>query len=170
MDESMSFFDKIGSGIDKVARIFSQLSVLIMVVVVLIGVFMRYFIKEPLVWGDELAKYSLVYMTFIGASVALRDKGVAAMELLIDKLPGKTRIIVNIVIYLLEIILLSFLFHNSINLLLQDSVQNQISPGLLIPMSWVYFSMPLGIGLMVLQAILLLYNESKEFFIKGGNR
>lgn len=169
MKEKTGVLNKAGLVLDRISRVFSQLSVFVMVVVVLLNVFMRYFVKDPLVWGDELAKYSLVYMTFIGASVALRDRGIAAMELVVEKFPMNGRKTISIIVCILEIILLAFLFYNSVQLLLQDSVKNQISPGLLIPMTWVYFSMPLGIGLMVIQATLLLIEEIIGFKnIKGG--
>lgn len=163
MEGSKSFYQKFSDNLDKVARLFAQLSVFVMVIVVLMGVFMRYFIKNPLVWSDELAKYTLVYMTFIGASVALKDKNLAAMDLVVTKLPKRAMIIVQIIVYILEVVLLSFLFYYSIDLLFQNSVRNQISPGLQIPMSWVYFSMPLGFGITLLQAIFLLVDEIKGY-------
>lgn len=163
MGESKSFYQKFSDNLDKAARLFAQLSVFVMVIVVLMGVFMRYFIKNPLVWSDELAKYALVYMTFIGASVALKDKNLAAMDLVVTKLPERTKLIVQIIGYILEVALLAFLFYYSIDLLFQNSVRNQISPGLQIPMSWVYFSMPLGFGITLLQAIFLLVDEIKVY-------
>jgi len=168
------FINKLGVILDKFARTFSQFTVLVMVLTVIIAVIMRYFLKSPLVWGDELAKYSLVYMTFIGASVALRDKGIAAMELLVEKLPLNSRKISAIIVYIMEVVLLAFLFYNSIMLLNENSVQNQISPALQIPMSLIYLSLPIGMGLMVIQAILLLMEEIigfknvKETKVKDG--
>ncbi|MFZ7133264.1 MAG: TRAP transporter small permease [Eubacteriales bacterium] len=153
--------DLIGRSLDKIARVLSQTAVGIMVVTVLAQVFMRYFLKNPLVWGDELAKYSLVFMTFIGAAVALRDKQLAAMELITEKLPEKIKKMFVILVYIMEIVLLGFLFYYSINLLMEDSVKAQLSPALQVPMTWIYFSMPLGVGLMLIQAVLLIIDEIK---------
>lgn len=163
MENKTGFGDQLGSILNRIARALSQLTVAVMVITVLAQVFMRYFIKSPLVWGDELAKYSLVFMTFIGASVALRDKQLAAMELLTEKFPGPTKRIVAIGVYIIELALLGFLFYYSIILMMEGSVQAQLSPALQIPMMWVYISLPLGLGLMIIQAIVLMIN-----YIKGA--
>lgn len=162
---------KLSTTLDKIARIFTQLSVFVMVVVVLLAVFMRYIMRNPLIWGDELSRYCLVYMTFVGASVALKDRAIAAMELIVEKLPAKIGKIVSILVCIIMIALLSFLFYYSMQLLFENSVKNQISPGLQMPMSWAYFSMPLGLGLMIIQAVFLLIEETIELkSINGGIR
>ena len=163
MENKTGFGDRLGNFLNRIARTLSQLTVAVMVVTVLAQVFMRYFMKSPLVWGDELAKYSLVFMTFIGASVALRDKQLAAMELLTEKLHGPTKKIVAIGVYVIELALLGFLFYYSIILMMEGSVQTQLSPALQIPMMWVYISLPLGLGLMIIQAIILMIK-----YIKGA--
>lgn len=170
MAESKSLYEKVGNGLDMVSRKLSQLSVLVMTLVVLLGVFMRYFLKSPLIWTDELAKYMLVYMTFVGAPVALRDKSLAAMELVVEKLPEKKRKVVQIIAYILAVALIAFLFYYSLDLISQHSVKNQISPALQIPMTWVYFSLPLGIGLLLIQSIFLLIDEVKGLKNDLGGR
>lgn len=151
----------LGIILDKITRILSQATVAVMVLTVLAQVFMRYFLKNPLVWGDELAKYSLVYMTFIGAAVALGNKQLAAMELLTEKLSKGGKKATLILVYILEIVLLIFIFYYSIMLMLEGSVQAQLSPALQVPMAWIYLSIPLGVGLMIIQSILLLVGEIK---------
>jgi TRAP-type C4-dicarboxylate transport system permease small subunit len=145
--------------INKAACILSQFTVALMVITVLVSVFMRYFLKSPLAWGDELSRYCLVFMTFIGASVALREKQLAAMELIVEKVPLLARNILALVTYLLEILLLGFLFYYSIKLIGQGSVKAQLSPALQVPMTWIYSSLPLGIGLMLVQTIVLTINS-----------
>lgn len=156
--------------INKIASLLSQFTVALMVSTVLVSVFMRYFLKSPLAWGDELSRYCLVFMTFIGASVALREKQLAAMELIVEKIPYSFKKIVTLITYLFELLLLGFLFYYSVRLIGQGSVKAQLSPALLVPMTWIYFSLPLGIGFMLVQALILtinsifdaVYNEKEE--------
>ena len=39
------------------------------------GVFFRYVVGTPLIWSDELARFSLIWMVFLGAGVvSFKDK------------------------------------------------------------------------------------------------
>jgi hypothetical protein len=44
-----------------------------MTVVVAVQVFFRYVLNQSLFWSEELARYLLVWLSFLGASVAYRD-------------------------------------------------------------------------------------------------
>ena len=41
----------------------------LMVVTVSVGIFARYFLNKPLVFADELARYSNIWLTFLGAAL-----------------------------------------------------------------------------------------------------
>lgn len=154
--------------VDRFAKFLSQMTVVIMVLTVLCQVFMRYFLRNPLVWGDELAKYSLAYMTFIGGAVALRNQQLASMDMLVSKISNKSKKIIFILVYALEICLLIFLLYYSTTLISQDFVKEQLSPALQVPVSWIYFCMPLGFSIMLIQVIMFLRQEIIE--IKSMNR
>jgi TRAP-type C4-dicarboxylate transport system permease small subunit len=172
MNNVLKRITQIANLINNIARRLSQITVAVMVITVIIQVVMRYFFKKPLAWGDELARYSLVYMTFIGASVALRDKQLAAMELIVDRMSYLVKNIFIILVYLIEIVILIFLFYYSIILIREGSVQSQLSPALQVPMALIYFSLPLGTGLMLLQALILLFDNLGNINIKkqGGKK
>lgn len=38
------------------------------------GFFFRYVLKSPLLWSDELAIFCLIWITFIGGSMVLKEK------------------------------------------------------------------------------------------------
>jgi TRAP-type C4-dicarboxylate transport system permease small subunit len=153
MNNFLSSINKTGIILDKIARFISQTAVAVMVVTVIMQVFMRYFLRNPLIWADELSRYALVFMTFIGASVALRSNNLAAMELITSKITGITKKVLSLVSNLLAVLLLGFLFYYSISLMMENSVRTQLSPAMQVPMVIIYFSLPLGIGLTLVQAI-----------------
>lgn len=159
MNSLLRSIDKTGNFLGKIASLFSQVTVVVMVITVLMQVFMRYFLKNPLIWADELSRYALVFMTFIGTSVALRSNDLAKVELITDKLTGITKKVISSISNGLIVLLLGFLFYFSISLLMQNSVQTQFSPAMQLPMAVIYFSLPLGIGLTLLQAIFKLITD-----------
>lgn len=51
------------------------------------GVFFRYFLNAPLSWTDELARYALVWMTFLGgAELFLHENGHARISYFIERM------------------------------------------------------------------------------------
>lgn len=51
-----------------------------MAAVILLQIFMRYVIENPLVWGDEVIRILMVWITFLGATLAYRTKSHIAIN------------------------------------------------------------------------------------------
>jgi TRAP-type C4-dicarboxylate transport system permease small subunit len=68
-----------------------------MVTLVCMGVFFRYVLNSSLTWYDEFASYLLVWLTFYGMVVADYRRKHIGFELLVDKLGGTQRRIVDFV-------------------------------------------------------------------------
>ncbi len=148
----LSLVDRIGKVLDIVARRLTQITVAVMAVAVTAQVFWRYFLGDPIIWAEELARYALVWMTFIGAAVALRSGQLAAMDLVVTRFPPGAQRWINAFVALVNSILLAFLFYCSINLVVMPSVVAQKSPAMRVPMSYVYLSLPIGMGLLLMQS------------------
>lgn len=71
-----------------------------MVVLVVIEVLFRYFLKIPCAWSEELARLSLVWCVTLGSAVGIRLKEHPYIEMLVKKFPPKLRTFMNIVVYL----------------------------------------------------------------------
>ncbi|MTI59464.1 MAG: TRAP transporter small permease [Firmicutes bacterium] len=73
-------------------------------ITILIQIFARYF-GIAAIWTEEVANYSFIWSVFMGASVMIKRKSHFRFSLLLEKLEGKARIYLNIII---NIILLLF--------------------------------------------------------------
>jgi TRAP-type C4-dicarboxylate transport system permease small subunit len=62
-----------------------------MVLVVLLGVFTRYVLNDSLAWIEELARFSMMWLSWVGGGLALRRGAHIAVEFLTDALPIKAR-------------------------------------------------------------------------------
>jgi TRAP-type C4-dicarboxylate transport system permease small subunit len=148
----LSLMDRIGKIFDILARRLTQISVAVMAVAVTAQVIWRYFLGNPIIWAEELARYALVWMTFIGAAVALRSGQLAAMDLVVTRFPPGAQRWINVFVSLVNCVLLAFLLYCSINLVGMPSVVAQKSPAMRVPMSYVYMALPIGMGLLLLQS------------------
>jgi TRAP-type C4-dicarboxylate transport system permease small subunit len=116
-------------------------------------VFMRYFIRKPLLWSEELARYCMVIMTFASAFIAVKKGILANIDLLVTKLNRKIQKGIKILVDIGCIVLLMFLCYESILMLFEYSVVNQVAPALRIPMGIVYSIMPIGMIGMIFQFV-----------------
>jgi TRAP-type C4-dicarboxylate transport system permease small subunit len=75
--------------IDQYCKLISYLLALIMVAMVVLvfgNVFMRYALNSGFTISEELSRWLFVWMTFLGAVVALRDNGHLGTDMLVGRL------------------------------------------------------------------------------------
>jgi TRAP-type C4-dicarboxylate transport system permease small subunit len=131
------------------------LLLVLMVVVVSLGVFFRYFLNASLVWYDEFASYLLVWLTFYGAVVASHRKRHIGFEVVVDLFEPKTRRIFD---FISECFVLSFqivLFGYGWLLVRKMGDESAVSLTW-VKMSWVYSVLPITGGLMLLISLMRL--------------
>jgi len=131
-----------------------------MVVVVFLQVLTRYIFEAPLSWTDELSRYCLIWVSFLGAAMALREKGHFAVEFLIHKLPQKAHPPAELALLVIIGVFLVALFDTGLTVL--QVTHMQTSPVLEIPMSYVYAAIPTGAFLMIVHLLVLLSRKLYE--------
>ncbi|HEY8607808.1 MAG TPA: TRAP transporter small permease [Noviherbaspirillum sp.] len=125
-----------------------------MVVMVFANVVSRYVWNYSFIWAEELSQYLMVWITFLGAGLALREGRHVAVELLQDRLPVRTRAWVRhlvaalIIVFLLALVVLGFQF--------ALFAWEQETPVMNIPLGIPYLAVPLG-ALLLLVHIGFIY-------------
>jgi TRAP-type C4-dicarboxylate transport system permease small subunit len=104
--------------------------------VVLLQVIFRYVFNNSLFWSEELARYLLVWLTFLGASCAYYRRVHPGIDLLTCRLNQKTRKAIEITVHAVSLCL--FLVMIYYGTLFAYFVRLQISPALSIP-KWIIF-------------------------------
>jgi TRAP-type C4-dicarboxylate transport system permease small subunit len=138
----------------------SLLLLLSMVVVVFLQVLTRYVFEAPLSWTEELSRYCLVWLSFIGAAMALKAKGHFAVEYLIHKFPQRFHRTAELALLVIIGVFLVALLDTGITVF--QVTHMQTSPALQVPMSYVYFSIPVGALFMLVHLLVLLSEKLYE--------
>lgn len=113
-------------------------------IAVFLQVFFRYVIPFPLVWTEELARYLCVWITFLGAAIGFREKGHIVVEILLNRLSPRSRLVHGIIINIVTALFLLSAFIGSLEMM-------QRTHGILaitmpfIRNSYVYLALPVGI-------------------------
>lgn len=114
----------------------------VMVVVVFLQVLFRFVLDQPLAWTEELSRYLLVWITFLGAGYAVSVKAHPSIEILFERSGGFIR---KIMIVVSAALVLFFFYHIIINSFeFIERSTRQKSPALQLPMGLVYTVIPIS--------------------------
>ena len=123
--------------------------------------------KIPVTGFEELSKYCMIYMVLLGTEMGLRDGTQIAVTALQDKLKGRARLIILILIKAVLILFAAVMFYQSIALCEIQLRSGQTSPGLGVPMVVPYFALLLSFGIItIVQTVGVI--QMLIAFVKGN--
>lgn len=105
-------------------------------------------------WTEELARYTLIWMVFLGAAIGVRHARMIALEFGIRKLPAGVGVPVRYAVMVMSIAFFGLLFWVGLDFL--ELGRSERSPVLGITRDWVYLAMPVGMVLMILNSLALI--------------
>jgi TRAP-type C4-dicarboxylate transport system permease small subunit len=120
-------------------------------------VFCRYVLNHSLFWSEELARYFLVWLTFLGASVAYRRKVHPGIDVIHRRMSPSKRKFCIMTVYIISMILFGVMVF--FGLKFAYFVRLQISPALYLP-KWVLFSIiPISGLILMVHGLAFLLDE-----------
>jgi C4-dicarboxylate transporter DctQ subunit len=126
-----------------------------------INVIMRYIFLAPIFWAEELARYLMVWLIFLGASEVAGAEGHISVNILTKFLgPGGTtfmRRLVSILCCIFCVILTYYSWRHTMRV----RSAHQITAALDLPMWWAYLAIPAGSALMALRYALELFRDKE---------
>jgi TRAP-type C4-dicarboxylate transport system permease small subunit len=151
-----------------------------LLVVMGVQIVLRYFFNSSLIWAEEVCRYLLIWVSFLGAALAYERGEVAAFTMLRDALPDRWGIYLAIACNLVAALLCAVLVVYGLRFaemvgsqpipaarfLLEDTLH--LSPQSVPTVFWVYFSLPLGIGLLCLRFLIDIFHYF-TILRSGGN-
>ena len=114
-------------------------------------VFNRFVLGLPLSWSEEFQKYGHIWMVMLAIPVAYRRGAHLGMDMVLQLSPAGVQRAVGILTEALWLVLA--LAIGRYTLVIMDVARNQESPGLGIPMHWVYAGMVAGSAYLALVAV-----------------
>ena len=147
----------------------------VLALVVFYQVFTRYVMNDPAGWTEEIARYLLVAVVFIGASMSVRKNNHIQVDFLYRLLP---KALGRALSTLVDIARCAFLGYATwLNWLLLERIGGQPMAIIDLPMGWVFGAMLFGFALMFLRSLQVAWRhwrqgwsvlERPEFAEKGA--
>ncbi|GEN88926.1 TRAP transporter small permease [Oceanobacillus sp. FSL W8-0428] len=147
MNKYIKTIDKINSGVKYLVAVL----LIILAILVVLQVTTRFIINIPLSWTEELAKYLMIYIVFLGSGLAFRNNQHIAIDFLLEVSSPKTREkLEKLVLWISAIFCLALAYFG---IHLTYLVIDQSTPTLQYSMAWAYAAMPIGSLLMFFNII-----------------
>jgi tripartite ATP-independent transporter DctM subunit len=127
------------------------------IVILFAGVVSRYVFHSPLIWSDELASILFLWLAMFGAVVAFRRAEHMRMTAVVAKCSPPMRAFLGVVGTCASLAFLLMVALPAYEYAYEESFIT--TPALQIPNSWRASALPIGIGFMVLFAVLRLVRE-----------
>ena len=149
----MKHYKRAMSALHNVLMVLVSAGLVVMICVTAVEVVRRYLFGLSFSWAEELVKYLMIMVAFFGGAGAYQDKGLVALDMLTEKLPGNLKTAVALLAEILSVLVIALLFKYSLQAILKPGVYKQISIGLGISMAYPWASMPIGFAAMLLFSV-----------------
>ena len=153
---------KIRKAIDSVELAFFALCLSALVALTVTAVIMRYVVGKPFGWTEEVQMLLLVWSVFSGASIAFRERGHIAIDLLTNALPKKVQEVIEVIVWILVMISICMIFK-------LELATGQSTTMLKIPKFYIYGVVVVCCAMMVVNHVLNGIEDIKKFFRKGDS-
>lgn len=157
--QNITVFDKIMKAVGWLQNIFSVAPLIAMCFIVLASVIMRYALKIPFTWGEEAARYLMIFAAMLAIGMGVREKSHLGVTIFTDLLPQKVKSVVTAFSQLLCIGIYVLLTYLSWLFISAQYKFGQFSAALKLPMYLVYGMMLLGFGFSCIEAIYVFWRD-----------
>lgn len=126
-------------------------------VIVALGVFFRFVLNNSLPWTEEVAKFVMVWLAFIGAPVVLKEGGHIAIDVVPTRLPFPLGPIVMMLIQAVVMVVLGVLVFQG--WALAWNALPQVAATVDISLFYIFLAVPIGSALMLAVSLELLLRQ-----------
>lgn len=139
-----------------------------MTIIVLAQVFSRYILKNSITWSEEIARWLMIWICFLGSGIAVKYSQHIGLSFIVDRLNKKVQNIFSLLTNTGILIFLYFCILKSFTL--TQFVINQKTAAAQISMAWPYSSVPIGCMIMLVHIIVIIFENLKNFFSKDFSK
>ena len=145
--------------LDKIEDYISVICFALMSIIVLVAVFLRYVLFYPFPWGEEAARYLMVWGIFLGISIGVRKKAHLGVEAFVYRLPSTMTKKAMFVSQLIMIAAYLWFAYLSLALVLKIKATGQTSAAMQLPMYYIYAALPVGLTLSLIRQLQVFWND-----------
>ena len=134
-----------------------------LVATMFIEVLRRELMSYSSIWGEEIVRYSFIYLAWIGAAAAVRERGHIRIDVILEYVGPRTKAVIyifgDIVMFIVAVIAFYYSWHT-----LQIAIKfGNVTHGLRIPQAWFLAAVPIGFALVIFRLIQSFLRDINDF-------
>ena len=137
-----------------------------MSVVVFIQVVCRFVLKSSLPWSEEVSRYLLVWVSFLGGAYGVRQGAHIGVEAFMLLFPKKIQQVVAIFVTIASMLLCAVILKYGIDIVSTQLSKMQVSPAMRMPMGYMYAAIPIGMVFFIIRYFQMLMEQFKDLKAK----
>ncbi len=149
----------------KIEDVITITFMIVMTTVILIGVVMRFILKMPNLYGEEISRYSMIIVAFIGISIGVRQKAHLGIDGVVNSLPAKAAKVLRVIASLVAMFAYGLLTFEAYAFVSYSKRMHQLSPAMRLPMWIVYCILLVGFAMSFIRSLMVFWND---FIAKEG--
>lgn len=154
------FFSTASAWLDRAVSGLVVALLTVMVAVTTAGVVSRYGFNSALSWSEELGRYLLVWISFLGAGLATYRGSHIGISILFDRLPKKARQWLVVFTDGVIVLFMGAVLAGGIKTL--PMIHVRTAPTLSVPMSLPYLIMPVATGIIIFHILARLVSGERR--------
>ena len=136
------------------------------VATIVVEVVRRFVLAYSSLWGEEVARYAFIYLAWVGASAAVKDRAHIRIDVLIHYLSRRAKAAVYLLGDLCMLGLALLALYTAIESLQISLKFGSVTHGLRINLAWFLAAVPLGFSLMIYRLVQSIWRDIGD--LRGG--
>ena len=154
----LNLIDAIVQPLIKLCKIAVISCVLSIALIVSTSIFFRYVLNNSITWSEEIAKYLMVWMVFVGAPVAMVQSRHIAIEMFPNLFRPRIRALIFLIVNLLIVMTMAFWTYRGFTYTV-GGMSQVMSSFDKIPLGVVFASIPFGSCIMMIISFQISLNQ-----------
>jgi len=150
----------------RTVQIMSAICLLLSILLNFSNVIGRYFLHHAIIWAEEMMLFLMIASVFLGAAAITLRGAHIRMDLAVQLMPPRLRIVLDVVAQVTFIITASVLIWLAYPVIAQFVAFGQVSEALRLPVAIPHSVIPIGLFIMILAVISRLI-EHRWRFVEG---
>jgi len=135
----------------------------LLVLTMSIEVVRREFFSYSSIWGEEIVRYAFIYLAWIGAASAVRERAHIRIDVLMHYVGPRIKALLYILGDLVMLVVALIALYWSFESVAVSWKFGSVSHGLRVSMVWFLAAVPIGFSLMLLRLVQSLLRDLRAF-------
>ena len=157
----INILEKILKVCRQIAKVGTLITLSYMVIAILLQIVGRYMLNDmDISWNEESARFAQIWMVFLGAGVAMQRNLHVGVDVLTGLLKDTGKKCLIVLCGIFAVVFLVVTIYGSFDLIAVGGIQK--SAALNIPMSYVYFIIPIGLFYWLIEYVIFNVKQLKS--------